>query len=61
MALHQMMRADEPELLDGGDPGAAGARPGAAREMMRDPRYWRERDPDFVARVTDGFRRLYGG
>lgn len=29
--------------------------------MTRDPRYWRERDPAFVARVTAGFQKLYGG
>ncbi len=29
--------------------------------MMRDPRYWRTREPEFVRRVTDGFRRLVGG
>jgi hypothetical protein len=28
-------------------------------EMVRDPRYWRDRDPDFIARVTEGFRRLF--
>jgi hypothetical protein len=28
--------------------------------MMRDPRYWRTREPDFVKRVTEGFRRLVG-
>jgi hypothetical protein len=27
--------------------------------MMRDPRYWRERDPSFIAQVTEGFQRLY--
>ena len=27
--------------------------------MMRDPKYWRDRDPAFVAKVTDGFKRLY--
>ena len=27
--------------------------------MMRDPRYWRQRDPEFIARVTAGFKRLY--
>lgn len=27
--------------------------------MMRDPRYWRHREPDFVARVTEGFQRLF--
>ena len=31
------------------------------REMMRDPRYWRQRNPEWVKRVTDGFRKLVGG
>lgn len=31
------------------------------RRMMRDPRYWRSREPDFVKRVTNGFRRLVQG
>ena len=31
------------------------------REMMRDPRYWQKRDPEWVKRVTDGFRALVGG
>ena len=26
-------------------------------ELMRDPRYWRQRDPEFIARVTAGFKR----
>jgi len=29
------------------------------REMMKDKRYWRDRDPAFVRAVTDGCRRLY--
>jgi hypothetical protein len=28
--------------------------------MMRDPRYWRTREPEFVKRVTEGFRALVG-
>jgi hypothetical protein len=31
------------------------------REMMRDPRYWRTREPEYVKRVTEGFRTLVGG
>ncbi len=27
--------------------------------MVRDPRYWRDRDPAFVRQVDDGYRRLY--
>lgn len=28
--------------------------------MMRDPRYWRDQDPTFVSKVTEGFQKLYG-
>ena len=28
--------------------------------MMRDPKYWRDRDPSTVKKVTDGFQTLYG-
>jgi hypothetical protein len=31
------------------------------RDMMRDPRYWRTREPEFVKRVTENFRALVGG
>jgi hypothetical protein len=37
----------------------AGLSQDGLHDMMRDPRYWRDRDPDFVARVTAGFRRLF--
>jgi hypothetical protein len=28
---------------------------------VRDPRYWRDHQPDLVKRVEEGFRRLYPG
>jgi hypothetical protein len=28
--------------------------------MMRDPKYWRDQDPSFIAKVTEGFKRMYG-
>jgi hypothetical protein len=61
MALHAMMRAKEPEIVASGDPATLVPDPEKLTRMMRDPRYWRDRDKDFVARVTDGYRRLYGG
>ena len=61
LALHQMMRASEPELLGAGAMPAAELTEEALAEMMRDPRYWRQRDPEFIARVTTGFKRLDAG
>ncbi|WP_270938014.1 capsid assembly protein [Falsiroseomonas oryzae] len=59
LAMHRMMSAKEPPLSRDADAEAA---PDEAelRKMMRDPRYWRTREPDFVKRVTEGFRRLVG-
>jgi hypothetical protein len=59
LALHQMMRASEPELLAGAAEPAPELNEAALVELMRDPRYWRQRDPEFIARVTAGFKRLY--
>lgn len=61
MALYRMMKGEEPGTLNpppgtGGDGGTA-----EVYGLMRDPRYWRDRDPAVVARVTEGFRRLYPG
>lgn len=29
-------------------------------EMLRDPKYWRDRDPDFVRQIENSFKKLYG-
>ncbi len=58
VALHKMMSGNEPGLVRG--EGAGGAlTEESLREMTRDPRYWRDLDPGVVARVTEGFKRLY--
>jgi hypothetical protein len=59
LAMHQMMRASEPELLAADGLPAVELTQDTLTEMMRDPRYWRQRDPEFIARVTAGFKRLY--
>jgi hypothetical protein len=61
MALHRMMTVGEPAMGR-----ATTARPGTEdeadlRRMMRDPRYWRDRDPALLAKVAAGFERLYPG
>lgn len=61
LALHRMMSEGpgEPKPLRGsGVDGAADLT--ALQRMVADPRYWRDRDPGFIAQVTDGFRRAYG-
>lgn len=58
LALHRMMAGAEPTALKPGDRGGEEAE---LHRMVRDPRYWRDRDPAFVAKVTEGFRRAYGG
>ncbi|HYD97769.1 MAG TPA: hypothetical protein VEH84_00175 [Alphaproteobacteria bacterium] len=58
VALHRMMAGGEaPALRGGGEAGPAGE--AELRRLMRDPRYWRDRDPALVAQVTEGFKRLY--
>lgn len=29
------------------------------REMMKDPRYWRDHEPNYVNKITEGFKKLY--
>eukprot|EP00752_Nemacystus_decipiens_P013113 g11602.t1 len=59
LALHRMMeRKEEPApLADGAAPTALSEE--QLRRKMRDPRYWRDRDPRLLREVTDGFKRLY--
>jgi hypothetical protein len=59
LAMHQMMQAPEPAVLHDGEGAQAAPDETTLSQMMRDPRYWRDRDPDLIAKVTDGFRRLY--
>lgn len=58
MAMHAMMQAKEPAVVHADEPGAP-ADEGSLRRMMQDPRYWRDRDPAFIAEVTRGFERLF--
>ena len=59
LAMHQMMQAREPSVLQDAEGPQSDLDEASLTRMMRDPRYWRERDPAFIAQVTEGFRRLY--
>jgi hypothetical protein len=50
-AMHRMMISEQPAVVR--------PRENELKQMMRDPRYWRDLDPEFVERVREGFRELY--
>ena len=54
-----MMKSQEPGLKA---QGASLEKSGEAdlKAMMRDPKYWKEKDPQFIAKVTEGFKKMYG-
>ncbi len=54
--LKRERRPFMPRVLQAGD----GVTEADLTAMMRDPRYWRDREPEFVRRVKDGFGRLFG-
>lgn len=60
IAMQKMMASGEPMI--GATRGAVEEAPDEAqlKRMMADPRYWKKRDPDWIAKVQDGFTRLYG-
>jgi hypothetical protein len=65
-AMYQMMTAGGANGIAAGpisarseaDPAPVGQQDLDA--MIRDPRYWRDKDPSFIGTVTEGFRRKYG-
>ncbi len=61
LALHEMMRKAEPEIVGQAGSGQLAITEDSLRELIRDPRYWRDRDPEIVQRVTAGYRSLYPG
>lgn len=60
MALYRMMKGEDgqPDITSFTKSGNA-ANKEDLNVMMRDPRYWRDRDPSFVAQVTEGFKSKY--
>lgn len=58
MALHRMMKGEDSVVSPRMESPAAESE-SDLRSMMRDPKYWRQKDPAFIGKVTEGFRRLY--
>ena len=60
LALAQMAQAKQPFSLRQGE-ATADLSDKALQAMMRDPKYWRDRDPALMTKVADGFKSLYEG
>ncbi len=60
-AMHRMMQHGEPDFLSRTGPAGPAADEAELRRLMDDPRYWRDHDPAVIAKVRDGFERLYPG
>lgn len=60
LSLHRLMHAEEPGVLRGAG-AAEHVDEASLRRMIRDPRYWRDRDESMIRRVSEGFNRLYPG
>lgn len=60
LAMHKMMGSnDEPALLGGGAAQGQPMSEDALKELMRDPGYWRDKNPSILAQVEQGFKLLY--
>ena len=59
MSLHRMMKGEEPGLSRTAEPQGAKQGELELQSLMRDPKYWRDQDPSFVSKVTEGFQNLY--
>lgn len=61
MALYRMMKGDTPAIAKNADlRGESSTQTLDLQAMMRDPKYWRDQDPSFIAKVTEGFQKMYG-
>jgi len=59
LALYKMMQTEEPVMKkETQNPSQTGTED--LQSMMRDPKYWRDKDPSMVRKVTEGFQKIYG-
>ena len=62
MALYKMMKSGANSPIAKDNNGSFDALDeNGLRNMMQSPKYWRDRDPAFIAKVSEGFQRLYAG
>ena len=61
MTLYKMMCGDrENTVLPRTESSARNDSEEDLKRLMQNPKYWKQQDPEWVKRVEDGFKRLYG-
>lgn len=58
IALYKMMSSNEP-LIGKERTDAEDLNEDKLKQMMKDPRYWRDRDKDYITKISNGFKKLY--
>lgn len=56
--VYRMMQSMEPDVLTNKN-ADENLTDDVLRDMMRDPKYWRDHDPEYVRKIENGFKKLY--
>lgn len=59
MVMETIMEKMKDGSFSEGTQPTAGPTEQELREMMNDPRYWKDRDPHFIKQVTEGYQQIY--
>lgn len=57
-SVYAMMQSMEPQVQTD-DSQSKNLTDNELRRMMRDPKYWRDQDPEYVRKIENGFKKLY--
>ncbi len=57
-SIYKMMQSMEPDVQTDGM-SAKKLSDSDLRRMMRDPKYWRDADPEYIRKIENGFKKLY--
>ncbi len=56
--IYKMMQSLEPDVLTNKNTTEI-LSDDVLRDMMRNPKYWRDHDPEYVRKIENGFKKLY--
>jgi len=56
--IYKMMQSMEPDVLTNKNV-TENLTDSDLRNMMRNPKYWRDQDPEYVRKIENGFKKLY--